>query len=149
MAIAAARAARRSAAARGAVPVFPVSRLLLVGGSLLAIAGLGGLNIALSSWAASTGYEIRRLEQERDALAAEVRLAEVEVASMAQADRIRQQATERLGMVPPESRIQVAVGVEAPSVVPLPARYVPIVEPVTTDDPPWWARALERLAGAH
>ena len=137
----------------GAVPSLgPLQRLpglLLASLTLAAVGGVGVLQVLQSSRAASAGYEIRRLEDRRDELRAQTRLLEVEVANMAQADRIRQQATTRLGMVPVERSMRVAVGVPAPRVAPLPERYIPAISLVTPLAPPWWSSLLENLLGTQ
>ncbi len=107
--------------------------------------GTGVLQVMQASRAASSGYEVGRLEEQRDNLEAEIRLLEVDVANMAHSDRVQQQATDRLGMVPAEKSIRVAVGVAAPRGMPLPSRYAPAVEVVGPLQRPWWAKLLESL----
>ena len=146
--------ARSAARPRGgAVPslglLHQLPGLLLAALALGAVAGVGLLQVLQSSRAASAGYEIRRLEDQRDDLRAKTRLLEVEVANMAQADRIRQQATTRLGMVPAEQSMRVAVGVPAPRVAPLPERYIPAVKAIAPTNPPWWSLLLENLLGTR
>jgi len=137
----------------GAVPSLGLLQqlpgLLLAALALGAVAGVGLLQVLQSSRAASAGYEIRRLEDQRDDLQAQTRLLEVEVANMAQADRIRQQATTRLGMVPADRTVRVAVGVPAPRVAPLPERYIPAVTVAAPTSPPWWSLLLENLLGTR
>ncbi|MSP21629.1 MAG: hypothetical protein EXR66_01160 [Dehalococcoidia bacterium] len=137
--------------ATGAVPSFGLLRrlpgLMLASLALAAVAGVGLLQVMQSSRAASAGYEIGRLEDRRDELSAQIRLLEVDVANMSHSDRIRQQATTRLGMVPAERTIRVAVGVPAPRVAPLPERYVPPVEVIGPLPRPWWITLLESLPG--
>jgi hypothetical protein len=116
---------------------------------LAAVAGVGLLQVLQSSRAASAGYEIRRLEDRRDELRSQTRLLEVEVANMAQADRIRQQATTRLGMVPAERSMRVAVGVPAPRVAPLPERYIPAITLAAPPVTPRWSLLLEKLLGTR
>jgi cell division protein FtsL len=147
MAAAAARQGRLPAG--GAVP----ARRLLgkLPGVALSVAALtivtatGVLQVMQASSAASAGYEIGRLEDERDRLNAEIRLLEVEVANMSHTDRVVQQATERLGMVPPTASVRVAVGVPAPRGMPVPNRFAPPVEVVGPMQRPWWAILLESL----
>jgi cell division protein FtsL len=116
--------------------------------ALTAVAGVGLLQVMQSSRAASAGYEIGRLEDRRDELNAQIRLLEVEVANMSHSDRIREQATTRLGMVPADRTIRVAVGVPAPRVAPLPERYVPAVQVVGPLPRPWWMTLLESIPGS-
>ncbi len=151
MAAAAVRAGRP--AGGGAVPA---RRLLgrlpgvaLATLALTVVTATGVLQVMQASRAASSGYEIGRLEDQRDRLNAEIRLLEVEVANMSHSDRVRQQATDRLGMVPPERSLRVAVGVAAPRGMPLPARYAPEVEVLGPMQRPWWAMLLESLPVIH
>jgi cell division protein FtsL len=117
--------------------------------ALAIVTGTGVLQVMQASSAASAGYEIGRLEQERDRLNAEIRLLEVEVANMSHSDRVLQQATDRLGMVPPTSSVRVAVGVPAPRGIPVPNRFAPPVEVVGPMQRPWWAMLLESLPVVH
>jgi cell division protein FtsL len=146
--------ARSAARTRGgAVPSLGLLQrlpsLLFAALVLAGVAGIGLLQVLQSSRAASAGYEIRRLEDRRDELQSQTRLLEVEVANMAQSDRIRQQATTRLGMVPAERSMRVAVGVPAPRVAPLPERYIPAFNIVAPLPPPWWNLLLENLLGTR
>ncbi len=144
-----AAAAIRRAPVSGAVP----ARRLLgrLPGFTLAVLALtlvtatGVLQVMQASQAASAGYDINRLEDERDHLNAEIRLLEVEVANMSHSDRVYQQATERLGMVQPTATVRVAVGVAAPEGVPIPSRFTPPVEVIGPLQRPWWAKLLESL----
>lgn len=144
-----AAAALRRAPVTGAVPARRLlGRLPGVALAILAltiVTGTGVLQVMQASEAASAGYDIGRLEQERDRLNAEIRLLEVEVANMAHSDRAYQQATDRLGMVSPTATVRVAVGVTAPEGVPVPSRFTPAVEVVGPLQRPWWAKLLESL----
>jgi cell division protein FtsL len=152
MAALAARAGR-VAGGGGAVPSRRlVGRLPGVALAVIALAGVtatGVLQVMQASRAASSGYEIGRLEDQRARLNAEIRLLEVEVASMSHSDRVRQQATDRLAMVPPDRSVRVSIGVPAPRGVPLPGRYVQDVEVVGPLQRPWWAKLLESLPVVH
>jgi cell division protein FtsL len=140
-------------AGSGAVPSMGLLRrlpgLFLASLALAAVAGVGLLQVLQSSRAASAGYEIHRLEDRRDELNAQIRLLEVEVANMSHSDRIQQQATTRLGMVPVERTMKVAVGVPAPRVAPLPERYVPAIEVIGPLPRPWWIGLLESVLGTQ
>ena len=135
----------------GAIPALGLlNRLpsvLLASLALATVAGVGLLQVIQSSRAASAGYEIGRLEDRRAELNAQMRILEVEVANMSHSDRIRQQATTRLGMVPADRTITVAVGVPAPRVAPMPERYVPAVQVIGPLPRPWWTTLLESLPG--
>jgi len=140
--IAAAPSARRGVVRTFRLPTLALSALLL---ALLAAIGL--FQVLQTSEVASAGYEIRALEVERDRLSAEIRLGEADIAEMARGDRVRQEALERLGMVEPTQTVRVAVGVDAPAVIPLPARYVPRVEEPAAVVQPWWWEWLRRVPG--
>ena len=120
---------------------------LALGGLLLiAVASVGLLQVMQTTYAAGTGYAVRALEQERMALAAEVRLLEAEVALMTPLSEIRTIATERLGMVPPRETITIAVSVASPAVAPLPERYVAQSQHRLVSTA-WWERLLGALPG--
>src|SRR3982751_2087463 len=87
-------------ARRGGGPATRIPTLLLGAMVLASVAGVGVFGVMQTSRAASAGYEIRNLEQERDGTSAEVRLLEADVASMTQMERVRREAVTRLGMVP-------------------------------------------------
>lgn len=124
-----------------------VSGTLLAGIALLVLAGVGLLQVLQTSRAATAGYELRSLEDERQTLSAEVRLLESEIAQQTRVEQVRRTAIDRLGMVPPQQTVHIAVGVTAPASMPLPQRYV--VAPQRIDTPPLsiWERFLRRLPG--
>ncbi|MEZ4552393.1 MAG: hypothetical protein AB7L91_11080 [Dehalococcoidia bacterium] len=124
-----------------------ISGTLLAGIAVLVVAGVGLLQVLQTSRAATAGYELRTLENERQTLSAEVRLLEAEIAQQTRVEQVRRTAIDRLGMVPPQHTIHIAVGVTAPSSVPLPERYV--VQPQRIQTPPLsiWERFLRRLPG--
>ncbi|MGE0228605.1 MAG: hypothetical protein AB7I38_07335 [Dehalococcoidia bacterium] len=124
-----------------------ISGTLLAGIAVLVVAGVGLLQVLQTSRAATAGYELRALENERQGLSAEVRLLEAEIARQTRVEQVRRTAIDRLGMVPPQRTIHIAVGVTAPSSVPLPERYV--VQPQRIQTPPLsiWERFLRRLPG--
>jgi len=134
-----------------AAPRFARSRhipgTLLAGIALLVVAGVGLLQVLQTSRTATAGYELRSLENERQTLSAEVRLLEAEIAQQTRVEQIRRTAIDRLGMVPPQRTIHIAVGVTAPSSARLPERYV--VQPQRIEMPPLsvWERLLRRLPG--
>lgn len=120
---------------------------LVAGIALLILAGVGLLQVLQTSRAATAGYELRALENERQTLSANVRLLEAEIAQQTRVEQVRRTAVERLGMVPPQRTVHIAVGVTAPSSAPLPERYV--VQPQRIETPPLsvWERFLRRLPG--
>ena len=121
--------------------------LLLSAVALLGLAGVGSLQVLQSSRTATAGYELRTLERQRAELGASVRLLEAEIARMANLEAIHAAAIERLGMVPPERSLRVAVGVPAPLVVPMPERYVKQAAPLPAEHVPWWERLLRSVPG--
>ncbi|HRC61932.1 MAG: hypothetical protein K1X87_11350 [Dehalococcoidia bacterium] len=120
---------------------------LLAGLALLILAGVGLLQVLQTSRAATAGYELRSLENEQQTLSAEVRLLEAQIAQQTRVEQIRRTAVDRLGMVPPQQTVHIAVGVTAPSSMPLPERYV--VQPQHVETPPLsiWERFLRRIPG--
>ena len=122
--------------------------LLLGAVALLGLAGVGSLQVLQSSRTATASYELRTLERQRAELgAAGVRLLEAEIARMANLEAIHAAAIERLGMVPPERSLRIAVAVPAPLVVPMPERYVKQAAPLPAEHVPWWERLLRSVPG--
>lgn len=124
-----------------------VSRLTIVSVALLAIAGVGLVQVLQTSQIATMGYGVRQLELERQSLDAQIRVLEANIASSTNLEHLKEQAVERLGMVPAEERLQVSVDVSAPQAVPLPRRYVPTEEYEPLSEPAWWEVLLGRLPG--
>lgn len=122
-------------------------RLLIVSVALLAVASLGLLQVLQTSRVANIGYELRSLESERATLVKDVRQLEAAVANRSRIDLIESEAVGRLGMARPEQVVRIALGVPAPTSVPLPARYLPAEEPVETLPVQWWERLLRVLPG--
>lgn len=134
--------------AERAAPLAPRVPLFLFGALLLAAAGaVGVFQVLQTSRAASMGYELRSLQQQRAALAAEVRLLEAEIALLAGAGEVRARATAELGMVPPGETMRVSVSVPAPFVVPMPERYVEAVPATVAAGAAWWERLLRGIPG--
>jgi|APSaa5957512535_1039671.scaffolds.fasta_scaffold117387_2 cell division protein FtsB len=124
-----------------------ISRMLLVGLILMAVAFFGLMQVLQTSQVATTGFEMRVLQTERTTLEAEIRLLEASIAEQSQLERVRDEATNRLGMVEPERTLRVSVSERAPVAVPLPRRYVEPVTETTTEAAAWWEPLLERLPG--
>ena len=138
-----ARPQERPLPRRGAVPIPRFPTLLVSALLLAAVGGVGLLQVFQTSRAASMGYELTALERERSQLSAEVRLLEAEIAQAIHVDHIRQEAITRLGMVRPEQTLKVTVSAPAPRVVPLPERYVAVVEPPPVlEQHSWWENLL-------
>ena len=124
-----------------------VSLLLLGGVTLIAVTAVGLFQVFQTSRAATMGYGLQALEQERSALAAELRLIEADIARVSRLEQIREQAVERLGMVVPEETLRIAVDVPKPRVIPMPERYVVAAAPVDAPSAAWWERLLRRVPG--
>lgn len=123
-----------------------ISRMLLVGLILMAVAFFGLMQVLQTSHVATTGFEMRVLRTERTTLEAEIRLLEASIAEQSQLGRVRDEATNRLGMVEPERTLRVSISERAPVAVPLPRRYVEPVTETTTETAAWWEPLLERLS---
>ncbi len=139
--------APEAAAGRGAVRAPRVPALLLGGLALAALATVGLLQVLQTTRAAGFGYELRAFERERATLSAEVRLLEAEIAQISRLDYVRDQATGRLGMVPAERTLRIAVSAPAPRVIPLPERYVSNEPAPVPVERTWWDRLLRGLPG--
>jgi cell division protein FtsL len=142
---------RPRAAAERAVPRIARPRrlpgTLIAGFALLIVAAVGLLQVLQTSRAATAGYELRTLENERQALAAEVRLLEAEIAQQVRVEQIRKVAVERLGMVPPQQTLNITVNRPAPASMPLPERYVVDPQPLESPSLSIWEQLLRRLPG--
>ena len=125
----------------------PIPRTLLAGSALLIVAAVGVFQVLQSSNAATAGYELRALERERDDLNAQIRTLEAQIAQSAGEGQVRELAMARLGMVPAQDVVRIAVDVPAPAVPALPERYV--VRPQASAPPPpaWWEQLLEYVPG--
>jgi cell division protein FtsL len=124
-----------------------VSRMALVGLILMTVAFFGLMQVLQTSHVASTGFEMWSLQTERTTLESEIRLLEASIAEQAQLERVRDEATTRLGMVEPETTLRVSIAERAPAAVPLPRRYVDPVEAAAAEEAAWWEPLLERLPG--
>ncbi len=101
----------------------PAGRLLAV--IAAAIAGIAALiPLVQDSGATTKGYELRDLEQQRNEWRARVHSMESEVATLGSIERVRREATERLGMALPAKTIFLEVGVVAPPLGRVPSRYL-------------------------
>ncbi len=140
--------ALRAAPALAQSPFAQRVPLLLLGGvTLIAVTVIGLFQVLQTSHAATMGYDLRALEQERTALAAELRLIEADIARVSRLEQIREEAVERLGMVVPEETLRIAVDVPKPRVIPMPERYVAAGTPVDAPSIAWWEGLLRRLPG--
>ena len=126
-----------------------VSLLLAVALLLGLAAGAGSLQVLQSSRTAEAGYELRSLQAERAELGARLRLIEAEIAHLADLDAVYTDATTRLGMAPADRSLNVAVGVPAPEVIPMPERYVQDVAPLPSVPVPWWEHLFGSVTGLN
>ena len=121
--------------------VVPLALALVVAGALL--------QVNQFSRAASTGYQINGLSQQRAAKQAENHAIEAEVARLSSLARIDIEARVRLGMVPAERRLSISVNQAAPARETLPTRFLPQSKPVAPaaapTHEPFWKRLLRLL----
>lgn len=106
------------------------------------------LQVNQFSRAASTGYQINDLNAERSAKQAENHAIEAEVARLSSLARVDIEARLRLGMVPAERKLSIAVNQPAPARESLPTRFLPQTKPVTpatATNEPFWKRLLRLL----
>jgi hypothetical protein len=106
---------------------------------------LGLLQVIGTSDATSTGYSIRRLEQERLDWSARVHRLEAEVASLTSLERVKREARGRLGMVPAEGVLYLEVDVPPPRQQPVPRRFLPSEPGAGEAGTPWWQAMLKLL----
>ncbi|MEX1253843.1 MAG: hypothetical protein WEE64_05825 [Dehalococcoidia bacterium] len=97
----------------------PLVRLQLSPVSIAIIAGVAVVVISMArmmlvSGLATTSFDIQSLEQQRLERLAHVRELERDVAALQSLDRIERDATERLGLAPPQERSSVLVNVAPP-----------------------------------
>ena len=126
-----------------------VSRFTLASFALLAVALLGLVQVLQTTQVAETGYEVRALEREQQNLNADIRLLEAQIASSSNLEQIQKDATTRLSMVRPAQKVRVAESVPAPSIIPLPRRYVPAQEREAPPPVSWWERVMGIVPGLH
>lgn len=132
------------------IPVVgPRLRPRTVAGAALATLVLASLwQVLQTSDATTTGFEIQRLERQREALQAEVHGLEADVAELSSLERIDREARERLGLVPPAQTVYLDVGRPVPERQGIPTRYQPAPVgdlPGETAREPWWRGALRAL----
>ena len=120
--------------------------VLLLAFAVLAVLGL--LQVSQVGDATSTGYDIRRLERERQDWDAQVRQLEAEVAGLTSLDRIEREARNRLGLVPTKKRIYLDVPVAPPEQQLVPPRYLSAEQadfPAEGSGGSWWRSLLKLL----
>jgi cell division protein FtsL len=125
-------------------------RFVLVGVAVLAVA-VAALQVNQFSHAASTGYTIDALTQERATKQAENHELEAEVAQLSSLSRVESEARGTLGLVPATHKIYVTVNQPVPSGQSLPKRFVDQAVAAAADSPapapvpPLWKRLLHLL----
>lgn len=132
------------------IPIIgPRFRPRTVAGASLAILVLASLwQVLQTSDATTTGFEIQRLERQRDTLQAQVHSLEAEVAELSSLSRIDREARDRLGLVPPARTVYLKVDQPVPERQGIPTRYQPApVEDAALAPPPesWWRGMLRAL----
>jgi cell division protein FtsL len=111
-------------------------------GAFLAVAAVGLLQVAQTSSATTTGYNLQRLEQTRATKQAQVHQLEAEVAQLTSMDRIEKEAAGRLGMVPAENVISLEVHKQPPAQQLVPRRFLQNDGATATSAQPWWRKVL-------
>ncbi len=122
----------------------PMSLRPVLLGAFLIIALVGLLQVAQTSDATTTGYSLRRLEQDRLEQQAQVHQLEAEVASLTSMERVEREARGRLGMVSPDEVLNLEVHKQPPAQQLIPRRFVTEAEAPTSEKGSWW-QALLRL----
>ena len=103
------------------------------------------LQVSQTSDATRTGYDIRRLEQERLDWSAQVHDMEAEVAGLASLDRVEREATGRLGLVPAQNVIYLEAGVAPPQQQLVPRRFLTSEPGAGGSGTSWWQALLKLL----
>jgi cell division protein FtsL len=122
----------------------PTSLRPVLLGAFLTIALVGLLQVVQTSDATTTGYSLRRLEQDRLDRQAQVHQLEAEVAALTSMERIEGEARGRLGMTAPDDVLSLEVHKQPPAQQLIPRRFAPEVEKSTSETGSWW-QALLRL----
>jgi hypothetical protein len=124
-----------------------IPRTLIAASALLVVAAVGVFQVMQTSNTATTGYELRALERQREDLSAQIRTLEAQIAQSAGEGQMRELAMARLGMVPAQDVVRITVDVPAPAVPALPERYVVRPQPSTPPPAAWWEQLLTRIPG--
>lgn len=114
-------------------------------GAFLVVACLGLLQVAQTSSATTTGYNLQRLENERSATQAEVHQLEAEVAVLTSIDRIDREARGRLGMVPAGNTMTLEVHKQPPEQQLVPLRFLTESGAPQVESSSWWQKLLNLL----
>ena len=112
--------------------------------ALVAVAIL--LPVMQSSDETAQGYRIRALEQQQVDLEAKIHSTQSDIAQLGSLSRIDSEARGRLGMVPGDRSVAVAVNVPIPTTHPLPNRYLqPAAPSAASPSEPFWQKLLRLL----
>jgi cell division protein FtsL len=123
----------------------------MVAGAVVLIVAAAALQVNQFSHAASTGYTIDQLTQERAAKQAENHDLEAEVAQLSSLSRVESEARGRLGLVPATRKVYVTVNQPVPNGQSLPLRFqlqalaAAAASPAPPAAPPLWKRLLHLL----
>jgi len=117
----------------------------VLAGAFLVVACLGLLQVAQTSSATTTGYNLQRLENERFATQAEVHQLEAEVAVLTSIDRIDREARGRLGMVPAGNIMTLEVHKQPPEQQLVPLRFLSETKAPQVETSSWWQKLLNLL----
>ena len=114
-------------------------------GAFLVVALIGLLQVVQTSNATTTGYNLNRLEQQRQDDQAQVHQLEAEVASLTSMDRIEAEARGRMGMVPAGNTINLEVHKPPPEQQLIPRRFAPEPSSAAPAGESWWQSLLQLL----
>ena len=117
----------------------------VLAGAFLVVACLGLLQVVQTSSATTTGYNLRRLEDERSATQAEVHALEAQVAVLTSIDRIDREARDRLGMVPAGNTMTLEVHKQPPEQQLVPLRFLSETKAPQVETSSWWQKLLNLL----
>lgn len=128
----------------GGIPL--LHNLPLVLALALVVTGLAGLlPLLLSTNATTTSLTIRRLEEVRADWQASNLQLENEIAALGALQHVEREARGRLGMVPAEGTLQVAVEVAGSWTPYVPSRFLPPAAAEPQREQPWWRNLLKLL----
>jgi hypothetical protein len=114
--------------------------------ALLTLACAAAFPVFVRSDASTRGQDMQQLELRRGLLTGEIRQLEASLAELASVDRIQRDAIS-LGMVPADDDLYVQVDTPAPADLEVPFAFRPAaaVDPLASDDSPWWRDLLDSL----
>jgi cell division protein FtsL len=136
------RSGRRAAPAMPARrrPYFVMNGATMVAIAAIALTVIGILYLIQTSEVAQLGYDMSRLQTQRDSLTLEISELEYEIARYESIQTIEEYATSRLGMAPMTN--YEFIELQEPS-----QRNLTVPEPVERDTPSFFDRLLDALMG--